>query len=215
MIASYPANPMSIELTFGHRRFWWQDNDNPPPHHVDVSADVWEYIECPPELRHVGDLTLAIADLEYPSSELDSVSVGEHAMMFLTQRGVSPDGTLHPDLDDLISPGPPRAIVLRWVELSSYWRGRGVGPGLVAAALTTFKKSARLGLCHLTAADIEEYYPDRSDAEEMVEHLATLLKSLGFIPWGDAYVIDLRNDSLTQARRRTIERFERYFSDFN
>lgn len=92
-----PANPQAIELTIQHRRPWWQTDDGDHrPERWHVSSDVSENAACPAKHRHVGDLSLVIADLHRDHNLLDAVEVGEWALEFMAEividraNGLSP-----------------------------------------------------------------------------------------------------------------------------
>lgn len=211
-MADLPANPMSIELSLTHRMLWWQTVDEDDlPEHWHVSADVWTLDVCPPEHRHVGDFALAVADLNGDRNLLDSVDLGEWALEFIAETVIDlAEGTLVADLDEQISEGLPRMVILRRFELAAAWRGHGLAAPLVAAALGRFSTTARLAVCRLSPADFLGAANDRVSAELTCLRLGALLERIGFYLWRGVYVVDLRNPALTDASFESLERWGPY-----
>ncbi len=203
-----PANPLSISLTFSHRRLWWQiDDEDHVPERWHVSADVWEFADCPEDLTHVGDLSLVIADLRQETNLLDAVDVDDWTLDFIAETVIDPRrGALHPDLDDLITEGTPRMIILRGMWLAEPWRGRGLGAALIAGALRTLAPGARLAVCRVSALDFVHESPDRISAELASVRIGQLLERIGFHRWHDVHVVDLRHPALHQVRAEVLDR---------
>lgn len=204
-----PANPMSIELTITHRRWWWQTNEEDhSPEHWEVSADIGDLDLCRFEHRHVADISLAVADLHRDKHLMDSLVLGEWALEFIAETVVDlADGQLHPELDALISPGPPRMVILRQFELAEPWRGCGLGSALVAAALDAFSATARLAVCRISPADFMPQTKDRVSAEFASVRMGALLERVGFRIWRGVHFVDLRDESLVDSRMSSFERW--------
>lgn len=212
-MADLPANPMSIELSVTHRMLWWQTvEEDDLPEHWHVSADVWNLDLCRPEHRHVGDFSLAVADLDGDRNLLDSVELGEWALEFIAETVLDlSEGTLVAELDDQIGVGQPRMVILRRFELARAWRGFGLAGPLIAAALERFAATARLAVCRISPADfIEEQGGDRVSAELACLRLGALLERIGFYLWRGVYVIDLHDPALTDASLEPLERWGPY-----
>ncbi|WP_166462588.1 hypothetical protein [Amycolatopsis acidicola] len=203
-----PANPLSIELAISHRRFWWQiDDEDQQPEQWHVSADVSVLDACPARARHVGDISLVIADLTRERNLLDSVVLGEWALEFVAETVLDPDeGKLHPELDAKIGPGPPRMVILRRVEVMEPWRGHGLGASLTAAALRILAPDARIGACRVSPL---EFRPDgdRVTAEFLSLRAGSMLERIGFRRWRGVHVIDLRDPALLDARMDVLDRW--------
>ncbi|PXY24864.1 hypothetical protein DI005_30610 [Prauserella sp. PE36] len=197
-----PANPLNIRLSIRHDRLWWHiDDEDHLPERWDVSADVWELELCPEPFRHVGDISLVIADLQRERNLLDSVALGEWALEFIAETVLdSADGRLHPELDAQLSEGPPRMVILRDVTLGTQWRGHGLAGPLIAGALRTLAPTARLAACRLSPADFRGSAPDRVSAELAAVRMAGMLERIGFYRWREVHVLDLRNPALLEAR---------------
>ncbi|TDE13571.1 hypothetical protein [Jiangella asiatica] len=207
---------MSVELTVTHRMLWWQTvTDDDMPEHWRVSADVWDLDVCAEEHRHVADVQLAVADLNCDRNLLDSLEPGEWALEFIGETVVDlADGTLVPDLDERISDGPPRMVIVCSFELARPWRGHGLAGPLLASALERFSNNARLAVCRISPADLLSRNPDRMSAELTCLRLGTLLERIGFFYWNGVYVVDLKNQDLIDASLGPLERWGPY-SDEN
>lgn len=204
-----PANPLSIELSFRHRRLWWQiDDEDHMPERWDVSADVWELGACSDVPRHVGDISLVIADLCRERNLLDSMEVGEWALEFIAETVIDPaQGLLHPELDQQLSQGTARMVILRDVMLAPAWQGHGLGGALMAGALRALAPGARLAACRISPLDFADSAPDRVSAELASVRMAALLERIGFQPWREVHVVDLKNPLLLDARMDLFERW--------
>lgn len=206
-IKGIPANPLSISLTFSHRRLWWQiDDEDHVPERWNVSADVWEFANCREDLAHVADLSLVVADLRQETNLLDAIDVDDWALDFIAETVIDPkQGALHPELDDRITPGTPRMVILRDVRLAEAWRGFGLSTALIAGALRTLAPGARLAVCRVSALDFAHESPDRISAELASVRAAQLLERIGFHRWHDVHVVDLRHPGLRQVCSEAIE----------
>jgi hypothetical protein len=206
---------MSIELTVKHRQLWWQTTeDEEQPEHWEVSADIWDLDVCSPESRHVGDFSLAVADLNDDGNLLDSIELGEWALEFIAETVLDfADGSLLPELDAQISDGVPRMLILRRFELAEAWRGHGLAGPLIAAALERFSHTARLAVCRISPADFVKECPDRVSAELTCLRLGNLLENIGFYQWKGVHVVDLRSPTLIDARMEPLERWGPYSGD--
>lgn len=204
-----PANPMSISLAITHRRLWWQtDDDDHMPERWDVSADVWELGVCPDDSRHVGDIELVIADLRRERNLLDSAELGEWALEFIAEIVVDPErGQLRPELDALISEGVARMVVVRDFELAEAWRGHGLGALLIAGALRSLARAARLAACRVAPADFLHATADRVAAELASVRIGAMLEKIGFLRWNGVHVIDLRDPALLDVRLDALDRW--------
>ncbi|GAB3585112.1 hypothetical protein GCM10027445_62130 [Amycolatopsis endophytica] len=209
MVPDLPANPLSIELTLTHRRFWWQiDDEDEQPEQWDASADVSELDVCPDDLRHVGDIALVIADLTKERNLLDSVVLGEWALEFIAETVMDPDqGKLHPELDARISQGPPRMVILRRIDLTEPWRGHGLGAALIASALRILSPNARLAACRVSPLDFTVPGADRITAELSSLRAGAMLESIGFHRWRGVHLVDLRNPTLVDARMDLLDQW--------
>ncbi|TDD64770.1 hypothetical protein E1262_27155 [Jiangella aurantiaca] len=208
-MADLPVNPMSIALTVSHRMLWWQtmdEDDNPA--HWRVSADVDPQACCPVEYRHVGDCSLLVADLDPTRNMLDSVELDEWDLEFIGETVLDlADGTLVPALDQQIVEGPPQMVILTHFELAAPWRGHGLAAPLIAATLARFAPTARLAVCRISPARFLAQHADRLAAELASVRLGALLERIGFFLWRDVYVVDLRNDDLTDAGLALLQRW--------
>ncbi|MEU6646082.1 hypothetical protein ABZ863_26530 [Saccharomonospora sp. NPDC046836] len=204
--AHLPANPLNIRLAIKHERLWWHvDDEDHLPERWDVSADIWELDLCPALYRHVGDISLAIADLERERNLLDSGVLGEWALEFIAETVLDcADGRLHPELDAQLSSGPPRMVILQDVTLATAWRGYGLAGPLVAGALRTLAPTARLAACRVSPLDFRDTTPDRVSAELVALRMAALLERIGFYRWRDVHVVDLRDPALLDARMQLL-----------
>lgn len=211
-MADLPANPMSIELSVTHRMLWWQtveEDDLPETWHV--SADVWKLDVCRREHRHVADLSISVADLNSDRNLLDSIDLGEWALEFIAETVLDlAEGTLVADLDDQISDGLPRMVILRWFELAQVWRGFGLAGPLIAASLERFAATARLAVCRISPADFVGKGCDRVSAELTCLRLGALLERIGFYLWRGVYVVDLHDPALIDASFEPLERWGPY-----
>lgn len=207
-----PANPMSIELTIAHRQLWWQPSEeDDQPESWDVWARVWAREVCPPEQRHVGKISLSVADLGRDRNLLDSIELGDWSVEFIAETVLDlAEGTLVPELDEQISEGTPRMVILSWIELAQAWRGHGLAGPLTAAALERFSRTARLAVCRISPADFMPDYPDRFAAELATVRLGGMLEQIGFFLWKGVYVIDLRDQALIDASLALLERWGPY-----
>lgn len=175
------------------------------PERWDVSADVWELGVCPERYRHVGDISMVIADLRRERNLLDSVELGEWALEFIAETVIDPaKGLLHPELDAQIAPGPARMIILREWSLTEPWRGHGLGCSLIAGVLRTLAPTARLAACRVSPLDFADA-PDRVTAELASVRVGASLERIGFHRWCGVHVVDLRNPALLDARMGLID----------
>lgn len=211
-VSALPTNPLAIELSVHHRRLWWQTTDeDETPEKWDVSADIWRLGVCADEQRHVGKIDFAIADLTGEANLLDSIDLGEWAMEFIGETVLDETGRLVPELEQRITPGPPRLVVLRRVSLSESWRGHGLAGVLIAGALRVMKAQARLAACRISAADFLGHDGGGDDARLMAEldavRAGAILERIGFWRWRDVHLIDLRNTALIDAGIDIMRRY--------
>lgn len=214
-----PANPMSVELTVLHRRAWWQPDDELQPEAWEVTADVSALDVCPPGVRHVAELSVTVADLRRGRVPLDAVLLGAWAPGFLAAAVAGDGGALPPDLEEWVSDGPPRVVVVRRYELMPVWRGHGLGPVLLAGALAAFLPVARLAAFRVTALEATPPGPPgvtglgRVARERVAERLqarrTAVLERLGFRPWDGVHVADLRAAELADARHGAPDAWQR------
>lgn len=206
MIPDLPANPLSIELTLGHRRLWWhveEQDEDPEP--WDISADVWEPNPCPDGLRHVGDISVVITDVPRRRSLLDTVALGERIHDFLAEAVVGEHRRLHPELDARLCPGPERFVIVRRVEIAEEWQGHGLAGSLLACTLRMLSKTARLAVAGPTKADFADEDLDEMSAEFAGARVTGLLERIGFWRWRGVHVVDLRSDRLLAARQDLLD----------
>lgn len=200
---------MSISLAISHRRLWWQtDDDDHMPERWKVSADVGKLGACPEDCRHVGDIELVIADLRRERNLLDSAELGEWALEFITEAVVDPArGRLQPELDARISDGVARMVIVRDFELAESWRGHGLGALLIAGALRSLARAARLAACRVSPADFLHATADRVAAELASVRIGAMLEKIGFLRWNGVHVIDLRDPALLDVRLDVLDRW--------
>lgn len=200
-----PANPLSIELTLSHRRLWWRiDDEDEQPEQWHASADVSPLTPCPAEARHVADISLVIADLARERNLLDSAVLGEWALEFIAETVLDPaHGNLHPELDQYLSAGPPRMVIVRRVEVAEAWRGHGLGAALTAGTLRILAPNARLGACRVSPLEFP-CADDRITAELASIRVGAMLENIGFRRWNGVHIVDLRDPALVDARMDTI-----------
>ncbi|HJQ46566.1 MAG TPA: hypothetical protein VJ870_09635 [Amycolatopsis sp.] len=78
------------------------------------------------------------------------------------------------------------------MTIAEPWRGRGLGAALGASALRIFAPYARFAVCGIPADW------SRIRAGRVVD-------AIGFRPWRDVHIIDLRNPMLLNARDQLLE----------
>ncbi|WP_184828564.1 hypothetical protein [Jiangella mangrovi] len=210
---------MSVELTVLQRRAWWQPDDELRPEAWEVTAAVSELGLCAPEVRHVADLSVTVADLRRGRVALDAVVLGEWAPGFLAHVVDDDGGRLLPELEAWVGDGPPRVVVVRRYELAAAWRGHGLGPVLLAGALGAFLPLARLAAFRVArAAPAVPGRPHttglgRAARERVAERRrarrTAVLEELGFRLWDGVHVADLRSPALADTRQGALERWER------
>ncbi|RBM17964.1 hypothetical protein DI005_20765 [Prauserella sp. PE36] len=203
-----PANPLNVRLRVAHDRLWWHtDDEDHLPERWDVSADVWDLSVPDLRHRHVGDITLVIADLTRERNLLDSTMLGEWALEFIAETVIDLDGTLHSELDTALTEGPPRMVIVRSIELARAWRGHGLGGPLLAAALRILAPTARVAACRVSPLDFRRVCPDAVSAELASMRMAVLLERIGFFPWREVHLIDLRSTALREARMPVFDQW--------
>lgn len=205
-----PANPLSINLTFEHRRLWWQtDDEDHMPERWSVSADV-DGARCAPGGKHVADFSLVIADLCRERSLLDAPDLGDWAMEFIAETVIDlAQGRLHPALDDKISPGVARMVIVRRVVLTPPWRGHGLGGALLAGALRALSHGARLAVARVSPLEFLDSSPDKTSAELASIRFGALLERIGFERWREVHFVDLQHPQLLDARMAMFEQGDR------
>lgn len=210
-----PANPLSIELTVARRTLWWRAGEGDDlPERWRVSADVSQLTPCPEVLRHVGDLSLAIADVRRDEGVVDSLRTGDPAVDLAVETVIDHDlGCLHPELEERVSQGMPRWVMLRKIALAQPWRGQGLGEALISGALQALARQARVAVCRISAAEFADVCPDPIAAELASVRVAEMLERLGFFRWHGLHVVDLKDPALLSARRRFVERWLPYVDD--
>jgi GNAT superfamily N-acetyltransferase len=203
-----PGNPLSIELTISNRSLWWHiADDDDQPERWDVSADVWALDNVPDHVRHVGDIELVVADLTGEQNLLDSIEMGQWALEFIAEIVIEPSGRLHRELDQRISDGPPRMVVVRHVTVADGWRGHGLGPVLLAGALRRVSPTARLAACRVSPTDFQRAGEDRLQAEFQSVRAAAMLERIGFTRWREVHILDLRDPALIDAGIDVVQRW--------
>ncbi|RBM22470.1 hypothetical protein DI005_06525 [Prauserella sp. PE36] len=202
MIPDLPANPLSVELTLRHRRLWWHTEDqDEDPECWDVSADVWRLDVCPDDQRHVGDIAFMAADLFRDRDLLEAAALGQWVQDFHVQAVSPEEQRLHPELAERIGPGPERFVIVQRVEISEDWRGHGMGAALLAGALRSMARSARLAVCRPAPSDFADKGGDALAAELDTARANAALARIGFWWWRDVQVVDLRARALLDARK--------------
>lgn len=204
-----PANPLSIELTFQHRRLWWQVGDRDDrPEQWGVSADVNQLIPCGEVFRHVGDLSITIADVRRDRSSIDARDTGQWVSEFLAESVLDhEDGRLHPELEDRIGPGVPRMVILQKIAIAQSWRGHGLAEVLTAGALSALAHNSRLAACRISPGDFADTCPDPMAADLASVRMSGMLERLGFFRWRGVHVVDLNDPALLDACHRVIGRW--------
>lgn len=213
MASTFPANPMAIELNYGYRQQWWQPERGTPPKHIDISADAWRLAECEPQHRHVGDISLVVADVEDGVNLLDMFTVGESTTRFLMETAVGPDGGLNPALEQQVGPAPERAAIIRHVEIRPAWREKGVATALLSGVLCMLRPVARFALCSINDNTRHSDDTDTNSTGRRQRLRSSLLK-FGFVEWNDVYVVDLGHQAIDDARKASIEHFSAYAKEF-
>ncbi|NEE03927.1 N-acetyltransferase [Phytoactinopolyspora halotolerans] len=196
-----PANPLSIELSITNSALWWQAGDDDDVlEHWEVSADVWDYEACSPRHRHVGGMSLVVADLDRDRNLLDEIEPEQGPLEYIAESVIDlADGVLVPELDTCITPGVPRMVIIRWFELAPEWRGHGLAGPLIAAALDRFARTARLAVCRIAPSCLPIGSVDPVAAEFACTRLSDLLESVGFFHWKGVHVVDLNDPTLRDA----------------
>lgn len=197
---------MSVELTMSQRQYAWSlAYDQGRVGHWEVSADAWHLESHRPECRHAGDISLVLASFDADRSVLGLMEIGPWVAEFAASAIVDPDtGVLVPELEDRITPGPARMLVLCAFELTEAWRGFGLAVPLVSGALAHFARSARMAVCRLSVTELLRWYPDHASAEQARVGLARLLARMGFVEWRGVYVADLNDPALSEVRRAAV-----------
>lgn len=195
MYVTPPWKPTAIELTTAHRAYWWQIGDaDERPERWTVHMGIHDTggAACPPEVRHVGIIELSVAELA--DVELLTAAAGSWARAFLAEAVAEPgSGALIEELDRRIAPGPARVVLLRRMYLSDAWRGCGLAPPLLNAALCRFAPMARLAACRVGRLDLAELVPGltRVEAESAARHAARMLTRAGFFTWRGVHLTGL------------------------
>lgn len=149
--------------------------------------------QCPPTLRHVGHIELALVDLRLDAQR--AADAAEWAPAFLGHAVGHTDGTLLDELEDLIPPGPDRLLIVRRMYIEDAWRGCGLAGPLLTAALhrTPPGRAARLAASRIEPRDICAQIPGLVPAEARYAALRTrrLLARAGFWHWHGAYLTAL------------------------
>lgn len=206
MCGDLPADPLSIRLRISREGLWWQiDGDPEQPERWTVTATAETAVH---EARRVGDISLAIAALTADHDLFDAAVLGGWVPDFLADAVADPGhGTLLPELEERISPGPPHLVVLRRVTISEPWRGHGLGAALMAGALCVFARYARFAASHVSSAVFSAPGQDHLSAELASLRVGRMLESIGFRRWRDVHILDLRNPSLLDARSPLLDRW--------
>src|SRR3981081_4362612 len=104
MYMTPPWTPTAISLTFAPEGYWWQTDER--DHRAQrwaISADVRHPADCPDEIRHVGRVELAVAELTEEPPLLDVIDTGKWALDFLDQTVIDrTTGTFVTDLEYLV-----------------------------------------------------------------------------------------------------------------
>ncbi|WP_199433248.1 hypothetical protein [Qaidamihabitans albus] len=203
-----PANPLSVELTFSHRRLWWQAGHGSRPERCEVSADVWQHDVVPDGLRHVGDISLVLTDAAQNLDTAQSVVLGEWVPRFLREAVADrEERRLEPALEAAISPGPALVVIVRRIRLAEPWQGHGLGVAILASSLRSLSRIARMAICRPLPADFAAEGADAVSAERNAVRAVATLERIGFWRWRGVHVIDLRSRSLLDARTELLHRW--------
>lgn len=183
-----PATPLAIELCVRRSQPWWEPDGRDGVQRWHVAADVNRLIPCGEVFRHVADLDLDVVDLRHPAARDD---------LRLRARRCADEcvadyqtGRLHPDLEERIAPGVPRAVMVQSIVVTEPWRGQRLGELLLASTLRLWAQWARLALCRALPDDVVGECPEPVAAELAAMRMAGLLERLGFFLWRDIYVAD-------------------------
>lgn len=201
MHSDLPADPLSIRLSVSYQGLWWQiDGERERPERWIVTATA-------ESAGHVGDISLAIADLTVEPELFDVAILGDWVQEFLAEAVADPiHGTLVPELEQRISAGPAYLVVLRRVTLAEPWRGHGLGSALTAGALRIFARYTRFAACRVSPAAFAA--PSQISAGQASRGAAGMLEAIGFRRWRDVHIVDVRDPSLLDARNRVRERWQ-------
>lgn len=132
--------------------------------------------------------------------------LGEWALDFIAEAVVDPDqGKLHAELDDIISKGAPRMLIVRSIGVEKPWRGHGLGAALTASALRIMAPNARLAVCRVSPLDFRGAGTDA--AETAAFRAGAMLERIGFHRWRGVHIIDLRNPSLVEVRMDMLDQW--------
>lgn len=131
MYATPPWKPTAIELTTANRAYWWQvgDADERPERwtvRLDIN-DVNDVAPCPEDVRHVGVIELAVAELAEDAQLLNPAAAGSWAREFLAEAVTEPgSGVLIDELERLIAPGSCSYAACTWPTpgAGAGWRPR-------------------------------------------------------------------------------------------
>lgn len=79
--------------------------------------------------------------------------------------------------------------------LADAWRGCGLAPPLLSAALHRFASMARLAACRVGPADIAELVPGltRIETESAARHAGRVLARTGFFTWNGVHLVGLHD----------------------
>ncbi|PXY16583.1 hypothetical protein [Prauserella muralis] len=199
MYATPPWEPTAIKVTTVNHAYWWQIGeveDWPVRWTVQLAVANDSRLVCPPDVRYVGEIELAVAELTEDAHHLPSGAAGTWAREFLAEAVTAPgSGVLVEELDQRLAPGPAAAVLLHRMYLADAWRGCGLAPALLSAALRRFVPMARLAARRVRPADLAELVPGltRVETESAARHAARLLERAGFAVWNGVHVAGLHD----------------------
>lgn len=202
-----PADPMGIELRVTHQRQWWRtDDDDENPERWYISADIGGADGGRDPARHVGDIAVAMVDLQRDRNLFDSLSDDEWGLEFIAETVLDlAKGRLLPAAEEQVAAtadGPERMVILRHLHLAEPWRGQGLGGLLVAGALRTLARGARVAVCRVSPSD---FAGDRLGAELASARMGGMLERIGFRRWHDVHLVGLQDPALLDARMTLFE----------
>lgn len=192
-----PWTPSKIELTTTNRAYWWERGEAAPrPEPWTVHAAVTDTDDCPDDVRHVGMIEVAVAELTDGGPPLNAASTERWVWQSLLAHAVADpgSGTLVPELERVMAPGPSRVVIVRRAYLNDVWRACGLVAPLLSAALHRVAPMARLAVCRVLPVDMARVIPGltRAETAAAARHVSRLLAGAGFFPWHDLYLLDLQ-----------------------
>lgn len=142
-----PRDPWDIQLSYQHGQRWWFDDDT-EPNEWRISADIYDdggtHLES-----HIGDFVVTVIDLDATHNPFMLLD-GEDATLGLIAEAIFDHSgrALRPELANHIEPFGSRLLILNSAQLTSPWRGFGLGVLLAGTAIKKLSAGARIAACY-------------------------------------------------------------------